>query len=275
MQSIRHFPDRDRLSVLTAVILLAYALTRLLDLPGQTVDTTFLGSPLGFQINGTLLMMVLVAALISTGADTLFRSHPTLLAAPRSTISHWILPGATALVLGAALDQVPSGLGWLFGLALAAGALVLVLMAEYTLLDPTDTGQPLAVLGLTSLTYGVALVLFILLHSLSTRAIIASSVGGLVAGLLALRLFLLHQAHPVRALLYAALVGLIVAETVWAINYWRVTSFGAALLAMLPFYLSSGLAQQHLAQRLTRRVWIEYGIVGGLSLIIALIYALG
>jgi hypothetical protein len=33
-----------------------------------------------------------------------------------------------------------------------------------------------------------------------------------------------------------------------------------------------GVAQQHLAGRLTRRVWIEFAIVGGLGLLIALWY---
>ena len=42
---------------------------------------------------------------------------------------------------------------------------------------------------------------------------------------------------------------------------------------MIPFYLAVGLAQQHLAGQLTRRIWIEYAVIGGLGLSIALIYA--
>src|SRR5919108_217642 len=102
MAHARHFPSRDRLSVLTAVILLAYALARFLDLPTRAVSTNLFGSPLGIELNAAVLMLLLVAALVSAGADTLIRSHPQLAQAEGShTLVHWILPGATALVLGA------------------------------------------------------------------------------------------------------------------------------------------------------------------------------
>jgi hypothetical protein len=68
-------------------------------------------------------------------------------------------------------------------------------------------------------------------------------------------------------------VGLVSAEAVWALGYWRVTPGSAGLLAMIPFYLAVGLVQQHLAGQLTRRIWVEYGVIGGAGLIIALVYA--
>src|SRR5713101_3458663 len=113
MQPTRHLPHADRLSVLTAVIILAYALTRVLDLPSRAVHTTLFGSALGLDLNGRVLMLVLVAALISAGSDTLLRSHPRLAGqTSTSTVIHWILPGASALVLGAALNLLPDGLLW-------------------------------------------------------------------------------------------------------------------------------------------------------------------
>jgi hypothetical protein len=264
----RHFPDRNRLSILTAVIVLAYALARFLELPSRALSSTFLGSALGFELDGALLMQVLVAALICSGADTLFRSHPAHIG--RSTLVHWILPGALALVLGAVLNRLPMGALWLGGMTLAAMVLGAVLVAEYTLLDRADPAWEWATVGITALTYGVAATLFVFLHNLSTRALVSASIGGVVASLLAARLFLLHDAPLYRAGLYAALVGLIVAQTMWAVSYWRTTSFGAAIVTLIPMYLSAGLAHQHLAQRLTRRVWIEFAIVGGISLVIAL-----
>src|SRR6266852_4824348 len=136
MQPTRHLPHADRLSVLTAVIILAYALTRVLDLPTRAVRTTLFGSALGFDLNGRVLMLVLVAALISAGSDTLMRSHPRLAGkANQSTVIHWILPGASALVLGAVLNRVPDGLLWWLGLALSALVLIAVLIAEYIVVD--------------------------------------------------------------------------------------------------------------------------------------------
>jgi hypothetical protein len=277
VQPIRHIPDRDRLSVLTAVILLAYALARLLDVPARVFDTTLFGSPLGFELNGPVLMMILVAALISAGSDTLIRSHPRLASRPDGarahTVQHWIMPGATALALGGLLNRAPDGVLWWLGLGVSAIVLIAVLIAEYTLVDRADAAWQFAALSLTALAYALALVLFALLHSLSARALISASGAGLAGGLLALRLFAL-KAAPVRpALLYAGVVALVVAEATWALNYWRVASSSAALLAMIPFYLAAGLAQQHFVGRLTRRIWVEYGVVGALALAVALLYA--
>ena len=56
-------------------------------------------------------------------------------------------------------------------------------------------------------------------------------------------------------------------------NPASVRGSSAGLLAMIPFYLVVGLAQQHLAGQLTRRIWFEYADIGGLGLAIALAYA--
>ncbi len=279
MYRARHLPDRDRLSVLTAVVLLAFALTRILELPTRTFATNLFGSPLGIDINGRALMMLLVAALISAGSDTVIRSHPALEARPgRRTLRHWVLPGATALVLAAVLNRAPNGPLWWLGLALSAVALILVLVAEFVTVDPTDPGFELAALGLTALAYTLALVLFALLRSASTRAVVAAPVGGLAAAALALRLLLLRSSSSERptaqTVLYAGLVGLVTSECLWALNYWRITPSSAGLLAMIPFYVGVGLAQQQVSGRLNARVWVEYGVVAALALAIALIYAL-
>jgi hypothetical protein len=274
MTPTRHLPHPDRLSVITAVIILAYTLTRVLDLPSRAIHTTLFGSDLGFDLNGRVLMLVLVAALISAGSDTLVRSHPRLAQqSNRSTVIHWILPGASALVLGAALNLIPNGLLWWLGLAGSALVLITVLIAEYISVDRDDPAWELAALGLTALAYGLALVLFALLRSVSARAVISATIGGLVAGGLTLRLFALKAVPLGRATLYASVVAVVSAESIWALSYWRITASSAGLLAMIPFYLVVGLAQQHLSGQLTRRIWIEYAVIGGLGMAIALAYA--
>ena len=260
--------------MLTAVIVLAYALTRVLDLPSRVVSTTIFGSALGFDLNGTVMMMLVVAGLISAGADTLVRSHPHLAGrSGASTILHWILPGAAALVLGAVLNRTPDGPLWWLGLALSALTLIAVLIAEFVIVDRSDPAWDLAALALTALAYALALMLFALLRSLGARAVLSASLGSLVAAALALRLFALKAAPLGRAALYAAVVGLVTAEAIWALGYWRVTPSSAGLLAMIPFYLVVGLAQQHLSGRLTRRIWLEYALIGALGLAIGLAYA--
>jgi len=276
MKRLSHFPNRDRLSVLTAMIILAYALTRFLDLPARPLTTDFLGSALGFELSGAVLMQILVAALISAGSETLMRSHPYFQDHPWETsIQHWILPGASALVLGAALDLLPDGAVWWSGLGASALALLAVLVAEYFAVDPDETAWDAATLALTGLSYALALILFISLRSLNARAAFSATIGGVVAASLGLRLFILKKTPLGQALLYAGVVGLICAEVIWALSYWRLTATGAGLLALVPFYLSIGLAGQHLLGQLTRRVWIEFAVVGLVSLSVGLFYALG
>lgn len=263
----RHFPSRDRLSVLIAVILLAYALSRFLDLPAQAVDLPLFGAVFGLALTGPLLVQVLVAALISTGADALIRSHPRFAPAEaqgpaRSTVTHWVVPGAAALVLGAGLERLPNGPAWWLGLGGAALALTIVLIAEFTVVDPEDAGHDAAALALSALTYGLGLILFALLRNLSARPSTSALIGGIVATGLAWRLFTLGGAPARRSALYALVIGLLCAEAVWAVAYWRLSTATAAGLLLVVFYVGVGLAGQMLAGRLTRRAWLEYGLVG-------------
>jgi hypothetical protein len=273
MKLDRPFPSRDQLSVITAAIVLAYALARFLELPQRLVATTLFGSALGFDLSGPFLMLVFTAALISAGSEMLIRAHPLFAGQPaRRTLIHWILPGATALVMGAALNHAASAPLWWLGLGFSVVALVVVLIAEYVVVDPFDPRRESAALALTTLAYLLGLILFILLRRLGARAAISATLGGGVAAALTLRLFALKFAPLWRSALYAALVGLICAEAIWALNYWAISATGAALITMIPFYLGEGLAGQHLLGRLTRRVWIEFGAVGGLVLVLALVW---
>jgi hypothetical protein len=273
MKLDRPFPSRDQLSVITACIVLAYALARFLELPQRTVATTLFGSALGFELSGPFLMLVFTAALISAGSEMIIRAHPLFAGQPaRRTLIHWILPGATALVMSAALSQVSSTPLWWLGLGFSVVALVVVLIAEYVVVDPNDPRREVAALALTTLAYLLALILFILLRRLGARAAISATLGGGVAAALTLRLFALKFAPLWRSALYAAFVGLICAEAIWALNYWAISANGAALITMIPFYVGEGLAEQHLLGRLTRRIWIEFGAVGSLVLLLALVW---
>jgi hypothetical protein len=269
----RPFPSRDQISVVTAVIVLAYVLARFLVLPERAVTATLFGSALGFELSGPFVMLVFAAGLISAGSELLIRAHPQFAGRPaRRTIIHWILPGATALVLGAALNQTPTDQIWWLGLAGSVVALVVVLIAEYLVVDPADTRHDAAALALVALAYLLALVLFVLLRHLGARAAVSAAIGGGVAAALALRLFALKLAPLWRSAFYAAVVGLICAEAIWALTMLALPAMGTALLALIPFYLCEGLAEHHLLGQLTRRVWIEYGAIGSVLLILALVW---
>lgn len=271
--STRYFPDRDRLSVITAVIVLAYALARFLELPSREISARLFGSSIGIELNGRLILLIMVAALISTGSETLIRSHPRAKAGYGRNALHWILPGWTALGLGFLLELAPTGPVWWLGLALSAFFLVIVLVTEYTAVDPDDPAYPTASVGLTALTYIVALALFGWARFTGTRAALSSTFTAALAGLLSLRLLMLNGGGFARSLMYSGMVGLVVGEAMWAMNYWRVVPIGAGLLLLVIFYVSHGLLQQHLTGHLTRRTAIEFAAVGVVGAVIALALA--
>jgi hypothetical protein len=94
----RHLPDPERLSILAATILLAYALARFIDLPGREIAVQLPGIYLSIQINIKTIVALLVAGLTATGADWLLRDHPAI--GKARSFEHWLLPALTAWVIG-------------------------------------------------------------------------------------------------------------------------------------------------------------------------------
>lgn len=259
--------------MITAVIVLAYALARFVELPPREISARLFGSSIGIEINSRLLLLVMVAALISTGSETLIRSHPRAEPGYGRNALHWILPGWTALGLGLLLELAPTDPVWWLGLAFSAFFLVIVLVTEYTTVDPDDPAYRSVSLGLTALTYIVALALFGWARFTGTRAALSATFTAALAGLLSLRLLMLSGGAFARSLMYSGTVGLVVGEAMWALNYWRVTPIGAGLLLLVIFYVLHGLLQQHLTGQLTRRTAIEFGVVGLAGAVIAVALA--
>lgn len=268
--SSRSVPDRNRLSVVTAVILLAYALARFVQLPSRELKATLFGSSIGIELNGNVIILLMVAALISTGSDTLIRSHPKLEGGFGRTALHWILPGATALALGLLLNLAPLGPVWWLGLAISALFLVIVLVAEYAVVDPDDPSFTAAAFGLTALGYIVALALFGWMRYTGARAALSATAAAILAALIAVRLFMLGGAPFRPSVLYAGVVGLVIGQAMWAVNYWRTTPVAGGLMLLVLFYVLYGIAWQRLSGQITRRVIIEFAIVGLVGAIIGM-----
>lgn len=271
----RHVPDQNQLSVVTAVILLAYALGRLVELPAQQIEIEFVGVNFTFFVSGQVIILMLVAALISTGSDVLIRSHPKLVKrGPLRTIVHWIIPGTTALGLGLLLNTPQTSLVWGGVLLLSALFLVIVLVAEYTVIDTQDSAYTMASLGLSVLAYLIALVLFGWLKFIGSRASLAAGSTGFVATLLSFRLLALRKPVNIRMMLNSMVVGALVGQIMWVVSYWPVSPVGAGVLLLVVFYVAHGLVQQDIVYGLNRRVVIEYLLFGLFGLVFAGIFAL-
>jgi hypothetical protein len=95
---------------------------------------------------------------------------------------------------------------------------------------------------------------------------------GLVSLLLSVEVLREAETDPLRALVYAGIVGLLVAEARWGLYFLPLESYLAGVFLLLVFYLSSGLVQHHLNDDLSRPVVSEFV---GIALLGVLIVTLG
>ncbi|NLE43269.1 MAG: hypothetical protein GX620_01005 [Chloroflexi bacterium] len=254
--------DRDQLSVLVAVVLLGNVLFRYIELPEQHFRTQFLGSPVEIHLTGASLIVVLLVALVCTGTNLILHSRGRQMhASGRPVYIAWILPGMVAGLSGHTLAQDLLPTLWVGGLVLTGFAVALTISAEYKAVSPDAPGYPGARLVLNVLVYMIAFVLFSMMYATRSRSLVTATFAMFVAALLALDLVSIADAPLSRVLIFAGIVGLVIGECTWVLNYWQVSSWVAGLLLLLVFYVITNLAHQHLLDRLSRATLIEFGAV--------------
>jgi hypothetical protein len=242
MQSPHYLPEANRTSAVTVTILLAYALTHILSAPVYTVYLPIGGIQLNFDVNLNTVISLIASGMAAAGMYWILKTHPRLQKEQAiSNIEHIILPTLTALIIGTALTTLPGGALWWLGFGVAAGLMVLIFMAEYVAVDPTDTRYPLAMAGLTAISFTLYLILATALRAGDVRLFIVVPALFIASGLSALRN--LHLRLSGRwEFGWAGGIALISAQIGAALHYWPLTplQFGLALLG--PAYALTILA---------------------------------
>lgn len=234
MEQSSPFPDRSRLSILVSTILLAYTLTHFVSIPVLELDFAILGIFFPVRINFTTLVSLLVAGLTASGTAWLLQDH---LAdrQPGATFVHWLLPSLTALVLLQAINQLPFGGVWWIA-ALGSGVLLLlVLTAEFIVIDRQNSYYIPAEMGITSLSIVLFLILAISLHSAETRLFYRVPVLSLAALLVYLRVINLRQRGE-WAVVAGSVAFLLIGELAAALHYWPLRSIGFGIALTGPLY---------------------------------------
>jgi hypothetical protein len=273
LQTARRHTPLDRLSLLTSLVLVGLTLSLILDLPSQRIAFLFLGSEASLTVSGTWLIAVLLAALTAAGVNSIARQHPRVhLADTRYIFILWILPAAivvTATMLLSFADVRAYGVSALILVALAGVFLVVAILGEYVTIDLNDRSYNSARLGVNLAVYLVALILFATVYSLKIRSLFSAPAIGVAAGLLALELLRSSETEFWRTWLYATIVGLAMAEIVWALNYWNLAGLIGGAFLLIFFYAFTGVAQQYLWNRLNRIVLVEFAmiVVGAIALL--------
>lgn len=262
--------EYERLSVVVSLVLLGLVTTLIVEVPKRTVTTYVLGSPLSVPISGQRVVGLLIVGMAIAGTDYALREHPRYRnAGLRYSLLFWIVPGIVTL---AAVWLIPrlltQPLLWLAGLLLTGFTLASVIAAEQRTIAPDTPGAVRARLYLNLITYAAALAMFTNIYGTRVRSLVSGPATIMVATVLALALLRIKPGALRRTWVYSVVIGLILGQTLWALNYWRVSALGGGLLLLLVFYFCTGIAQQELLGRYSRRVLLEYLGITAVSLLI-------
>jgi hypothetical protein len=264
--------DRNRLSVVVAVLLLGSLLFRFIELPEHTWRLEPLGSPLEIHVTGTWLLTTLMIGLVCTGTNLVLHDHPRLgEQSGRPIYISWILPGVMAGLSAYLLNHISPWPVWIGGLVVAGVGISLVVSAEYAAVSPEDPGYPTARLALNMLAYLLAFTLFILIYNSRSRSLVTASLMLVAAALLTLDLLSAADVQFRRVVLFASIVGLIIGESTWVLNYWQISAWAGGLLLLLTFYFTVNVAHQYLLDRLNASALVEFAVVAVIVLIIVLL----
>ena len=222
-------------------------------------------------------MAVLVALAAAAGTRASCGSTRAFHAGSGSAVwAYWALPMAISIISVVLLPQVPTQLLQVIVLLVAGGLLALAFYSLYATVEPGQPGFRRARLVLDALSYGSALLLFLFVYQTRTRSLLSGTLVAVTATLLAVEILRTSTSRTRLVLVYGAIVGLLLGQITWALNYWPLLpGLTGGLLLLLSFYLAVGLAQQGLQDRLTRRVVLEFAVFGILALILIVMFGPG
>jgi hypothetical protein len=255
----------ERISAVVSLILIGLALYFVLKFPAQVAAISLFATPLSLATPRQWLLAVLLAGLAMAGTDTVIRAHPNL---PdrrlRYLASFWMLPGLLVVLATQTLGLASTPLYWGIGLACVGLLLWFTIFAEYRNIGRLRW----AYLWQQVIGYALALALFLVIYYTRSRSALSATAVLLVSGMISLSLLRQTPERISKTWLFATIIGLIMGQITWALNYWQASTLSVGLLLLLLFYMLTGLAQQYLSQKLSLRSLWEFGGVTVIALLI-------
>jgi hypothetical protein len=276
-------PRYDRIVSLVLLVVIGLAVVFLIDINPAILRLRLYGDLPPITVSWLLIVSLVIVT--CTGADVFIRSHPQMQTRRLPTINlgfvaielapgFWILPSFTIIASFAFFRLFGASLGATAGIlaSVAAGGLLLAtLLSQHYALDRRPEVRRNARLALQTIAFLLAFGVFSAVYFARLRTLYSAVLIGATGMLLAYAL--LQWTPPRQGLgLLAFMVGLTVAEATWALNYWAAPFLLGGALLLVIFYVATGLLQNHLEGTLSRRIFWEYGLLGG-ALLVAVIFA--
>lgn len=267
MNEQRYLPDADRVGMLTSTVLLAFALTHLIQAPEFNLEIQLPGFFFLLPLNLSTAMSVLTAGLTATGMDWLLRGHPSL--GGRPTYQWWLLPTLTTFVIGVPLSILPSGAAWGVSFLIAGIFLFFVFVAEYIVVDPGAPYYAMSIAGLTAISYTLFFILSVALRYGTVRLYILVPALFLAAALASLRILHLRSGRWEYA--WSLGIAFVCVQIASGLHYWPLSpiQFGLMLIGLL--YSLTSLAVNLGEDQPARRAVLEPAIIMGLCCGLAVI----
>lgn len=270
---------RDRISVACWMVMLGLSAGLIFELPELSFGFTAFGSPATVELTGTLWLAVFLAILAGAGAESVVAVHPFFAQGRHQrevhTWSFWALPMALAMLGALVLPSAPSAIFQVLILVLIGVLMAVSFFALYATVERGRPGFRRARLVLDAMAYGSALLLFLFVYQTRTRSLLSGTLIALTAMLLAIEILRTATPRSSTALMYGAIVGLILGQVTWALNYWVLPGLTGSLFLLLIFYLLVGIAQQGLLDRLTSRVVVEFAVFAVVALLLIVLLGPG
>jgi hypothetical protein len=267
--SDKHRPDSNRIGLVTATVLLALALTRLIPSPGFNFELQLPGFLLSFPFNTNTIMGLLTACLTATGMDWLLRGHPSLNG--RTTFQWWFLPTLTTFVISIPLAILPNGPAWWIGFFLSSVFLYFVFLAEYVAVDPDAPYYSASMVGLTAVSYTLFFVLSVALRTGEVRLFLITPALFLAALLVGLRILHLHLSGRWE-FGWAVGIALVCIQLAVGLYYWPLSPIQFGLLLVGPLYglvnLAINLGESVPARRAVFEPAIVTALCWGLAILL-------
>jgi hypothetical protein len=234
----------DRIGLLAAMILLSYALTRIVRAPQLKLTLNLPGFYFAYPLSLSSAITLVVAGLAASGMAWLLHDHPDF--KNKSTIEHWLIPTLTTFIVGGPLALLPDTKTWSAAFAFGALLLIMVIWAEYLVVSPASSGYALARAGLTAIAYALFLILIASMRYSGIRLFLYVPVLFSAAALISLRILHLDGADrwdfP-----WAVGIGLVCAQIGAGLHYWPIAPIQHGLALTGPLYaltmLSANLTQ--------------------------------
>lgn len=263
---------RDRISVVAWLIVYGLGLSLLLDMPSLfKMEFVVLNSPLAFEITGKIVASLFLAVLAALGTQSVIEVHPSFAGRRLSrwrSMSFWALPAAVTIIATYLLPFAPNRSLQVLGLVLSGIFIAISLFSLYATVEIGQPGFRRSRLILNSLSYGAALLLFVFVYQTRTRSLVSATIITVTATLLAVEVLRSTTREVDLVFTYGAIVGFVLGQVTWALNYWPVPNLTGGLLLLLIFYLLVGIAQQGLQERLNARILLEFALFTIASLLL-------